>query len=64
VDRMADIAIASVHRFLVGGAAFHITVCGQPTYEVRFNCDPPPAPPRQPADASTVGGFQPTNLTP
>ena len=44
MDAMADIAITSIHRFFVGGAALHITVCGQPTYEVRFHCDPPDAP--------------------
>jgi regulator of replication initiation timing len=43
-DAMADLAIASIHRFLAGMAAFHVTVCGQPTYEIRFSNDPVPVP--------------------
>lgn len=38
--------------FLGGNAEFHVSVCGQPTYGIRFLVDKPPAPPRQPSDAS------------
>jgi phage terminase Nu1 subunit (DNA packaging protein) len=48
-DAMGELAIASIHRFLAGMAAFHVTVCGQPTYEIRFCNDPVPVP-----DANTT----------
>lgn len=51
-DALPKLIEGCVIAFLGGNAEFHVSVCGQPTYGIRFLVDKPPAPPRQPSDAS------------